>query len=627
VIGGSIVMFIVFSFTKEEDSDTPIAGAPEEKDYSSTGDLDKNKRQPEEEVNSDADSNIYTKEKTKKSFITDDNDSLSTINVAVSPLSSKHSVETLSSSTRTAQPNKAYQIESISTDTEEEKAINKTLSVNSPDITDKTKTKALPSTNKKRTNKKSYSSELETITNSSFRSSIKCKELKKYDLYDEFFFSIKDVFNYPNDLDTSVLALCNFIEEKERKSIFSRMRSWFTWRHQNSLKNLLDKDITQALTFYFSKAEIKLNYTDLDNNKSVFEKAFADTLNLIRYSETYKSKLKSKKGSQEIQIKLFNDDNIESKKKINFKSPVKHKNKIYRFDTLNLIMNNEPMKNYILQTIEKDSAEKLKEIMDKQADSLTDNDFEYIETFKNFSGEPLDFFKELLIDKRRSELEKHSQLHMGSIEYSILDQTTKTFQFKYNQILNQHEEKDNETPELPLITLIPRYHTNKGYIKIPLSIQDLVLNDRYPFDFFINRYNILHLKKLSFFLNQFPFLIIQIEKTETLQRESDTLELICEKKLMIPDINEGLNEYELTGFMMENKESADKSASYLECFNICNDEIQGVSQKNNKKNVSLKMVVFEIDEDAIYFYFKQESILKIKYLIYKKISKAASNEE
>ncbi|KAF7677273.1 hypothetical protein CDIK_4502, partial [Cucumispora dikerogammari] len=293
VIGGSIVMFIVFSFTKEEDSDTPIAGAPEEKDFSSTDDLDKNMRQPKEEVKSDADSNIYTKKKTNKSFIADDNDSLSTINVAVSPLSSKQSNETLSSSsTRTAQPNKSYQIKS--TKTEKKNSINNSLSVKAPNITDKTKTIDLPSTNKNETEKKSYSSELETITNSPFRSSIKCKELNKYDQYDDFFFYIKAVFNYPNDLDTSVLALCNFIEEKERKSIFSRMGSWFTWRHQSSLKNLLDKDITQALTFYFSKAEFKLNDSNLDNNKSVFEKAFADTLNLIRYSETYKSKLKSK---------------------------------------------------------------------------------------------------------------------------------------------------------------------------------------------------------------------------------------------------------------------------------------------------------------------------------------------
>ncbi|KAF7687117.1 hypothetical protein CDIK_3046 [Cucumispora dikerogammari] len=568
--------------------------------------------------------NNHTQKKTTGELETD-NASESLTRVDGTLLTTRHSVRNSSHYTITPKKNENYQTEETLPYAEKKEAMPKALPIEEQSVSNLNKTMNSREKKEEESEEETSFDEPET-TNLLFKGSLGCFKQHKCLLYDKFFVFLKAVFNYPDDLDTFVIALYYSLEEKETKTINQVGNCLLTWEQQDSLKKLLEKDISQILNFYFIKSEFRLNHIDPDINKSVLKKSFANTLNLIRASEQYKSKLRSKKGSQEIQIKLFDDDNIESKEKINFKIPVKHKGQLYRFDSLNLIMNNEPMKNYILQTIEKDSAKKLKEIIEKQFDLLTDTDFEYIKTFKNFDGEPLDFFKELLIIKRRPELQKHKQLYMGEIEYSILDQTKNTFQFKYNQITVQHGKVDNETPELPLMSIIMEELIIEEYRDNVISIQETILGCQYQ-TYPATEYDILNYKKMSFFLNQFPFLIFKIKKKPK-QRNDNTLKLICEKKLIIPEINEGLNEYKLTGFMMENKELADKSESYLECFNICNDEIQAVSRTKKDYN-TLKMAVPETEtkEPVICFYFKKDSILKIRYLLYKKISKSFSNKE
>ncbi|KAF7698535.1 hypothetical protein CDIK_1469 [Cucumispora dikerogammari] len=441
----------------------------------------------------------------------------------------------------------------------------------------------------------------------------------------------------PPYLDWKMKELYAFILKKEMATkklhhkVYDYINSYFK---KNPLEELLSKNVNEALSFYFNKAELNLKSEDTDTTNKQFKNALVVTLNLIRSSEEYKSKLKIKKDARKIQ-KTFLDDDV-TEEEINFKSPVKIDDKLYRFDILNLIMNNRPMKRYILGTLEEAEESKFKELMEKQFsyNTTAKEEKKYIQStfsdFIDFNGDPFEIFKALLITKRQPELEEHKQLYMGKIEFSLKDKETETYEFKYNQELDIQTKKDNATPGLPLITLNIEdiIADNKADAQNTISIQNRIVNYVYRGDL-EQKYNTLSFDSMSIFMNQFPFLIIKIEETVAQQNNKIT-KLMCEKTIIVPEINNFYKKYELTGFLMENTSLKNNAKPIFECFNIYNNKLLDAIQTEKHKTELLKTTVGSevTSKSAFVFSLGDDAARRIRYLLYKRIPDSSTlNEE
>ncbi|KAF7694736.1 hypothetical protein CDIK_1982 [Cucumispora dikerogammari] len=456
--------------------------------------------------------------------------------------------------------------------------------------------------------------------------SLRFCEITKDSQYAKLCVFMKAVFKYPEDLESTMKSFYNFLQGIDPKTEIKKNRPIvFTTENFNLFKNFLNTDVSKALNFFFQFSKNSFIEKNQKHNEAVFKKAFVDTLNIIRSSKEYKDKLKTKKNSQKLNLSLFDNDDA-SKEEINFKLPIKIDKNIYRFDTLNLMMNNAPMMKYIIKTIKQDDATKLKYLMGKQFNYTNQAHLDYIEnnlsSFIDFNKEPLEIIKDLLIKKRRTELEKNYQLCMGTLKFSLLPHNKKSlYQFEYDRKLSDIKKQDNETPELPLITIdISEILADKKNKQDYVSIQDNILDSNY-FKLPNKELNTLAFTKMSFYVNQFPFLIVKIQETEALQQKDKSYHLECEKTLRITDINEAFNKYELTGFMMENKDPTDNRKSIFECFNFYNNKIQAVSRTDS--NISVFLTEKEDGRRAkgcnIRFKIAQNPNFLIRYLLYKKV--------
>ncbi|KAF7694712.1 hypothetical protein CDIK_2006 [Cucumispora dikerogammari] len=470
-------------------------------------------------------------------------------------------------------------------------------------------------------------------------------EFPQYNIFCSF---MKDVFQYPKNLESTMQKLYSYLFGKEHQSIFSRTfykSFYYLGRVDHPLKKLMQTNLDEALSDFFDRSPLIFTQGNRANNKRMFKESFENTLNIIRYSEEYKNIFQTKLNTQNIQVSFIEDD-IESKEKINFKVPVKIEDNTYRFDTLNLIMNNEPLKNYILQTINKEDANKLNYLMKTQFNYNSQTDLSYIkDTFRefiDFNEDPFVILKKLLFDKRRRELEIHQQLCLGEIECSLT--APNSYQFKYRRIApGPYAKNDHTLSYLPIISLnikdvIARSFVIANNNPVCISIQDAILDykSRVHPPTFPAAYDILDFKSMSLFVNQFPFLIVKVTKASSQTGPgAKTINLICEKTLKIADLNEGLNEYELTGFIIENKDlrnTPQKQPSVFESFNFYNNELQAVSRKYNdiRSLCSIGYVNQNNIRGAIDFKIKPNNNkgvqIRMRYLLYKKISKTFSKK-
>ncbi|KAF7685726.1 hypothetical protein CDIK_3525 [Cucumispora dikerogammari] len=404
----------------------------------------------------------------------------------------------------------------------------------------------------------------------------------------------------------------------------------------DTIKQILNQTtMTKSMEHLFSLRNAVAGHINSGLLRSIF--------NFMREFEAFKkivkptSDLKLKDYSIEIQPPLIR----------NFKYPIITNNKKYKFDTLNLIMSNVSLTNYILDFLNETDKISLKKLMRLTLDNVKnfgikeDTDLDFFLT--NPSEKPLEIFKKLF---KKGDKEKYDQkfLYFGKLksqktETAMIDSNNnpiKGVTFKYESPLDStagpllgrdNIDDDKQGFGLPLLTLRDSSSIYNNENKI-LSIRETLLGYKTSqSEQFLNsgQYKnfLRNFESINVFINEFPFLIINLQPSKN-EFEITFQKVICEMTIHVLNLNKGLNKYKLTGFWMKKtSETTDnkKEISY-EAFYCKNGKWIGCARGDNIFNTNTAHVygtTHSVEEGNLIFTPSEDGSYVLEGLIYQEI--------